>query len=505
MRQNGVCPDKHTFPLLFKSFSKLKNENPFQFYTHIVKYGLEFNNFVRNSLITALATGGYIASARQVFDESPQRDSITWTAMIDGYTRNGFPAEGLKCFKQMRSMGLKVDEVTVVSALSAAGMTGDIWFGRWVHGFYVEQLRVKCDVFVGSALVDMYSKCGYYDEARRVFDVMPIKNVVSWSALIAGYVQCNRFKDALLLFQDMLMADVRPNQSTLTCVLTASAQLGALDQGRWVHHYIDRNFLGMNSITGTALIDMYAKCGCVGEALLVFHKLPVKNVYTWTAMINALAMHGDALSALNLFYRMSSSGVQPNGVTFIGVLSACAHGGLVDEGRRLFEMMRHIYHLEPNVDHYGCMVDLLGRAGYLDEARKLIEEMPMEPTPGVWGALFGACMIHKAFDLGEYVGKHLIRLQPNHSGRYALLANMYSAYDRWDAAAYVRKIMKGKGIEKKPGFSWIEVNGLIHEFIAFDGSHSESSYLYEMLDNIMVQLKLADHLQETMLLTAETE
>lgn len=499
MRRNDVHPDNRTFPLLLKSFSQLKNENPFPIYAHIVKFGLEFNNFVRNSLITAFVNCGNTLFARQVFDESAHKDVVTWTAMIDGYARNGFPIEGLKCFKQMISSGVKVDEVTVVSALSAAGMTGNILFGRCVHGFYIQPGRVKWDVYVGCVLVDMYSKCGYSNDARRVFDEMPIKNVVSWSALIAGYVQGNRFKDALLLFQDMLIADVRPNQTTLTSVLTASAQLGALDQGRWVHEYINRNALDMNSITVTALIDMYAKCGCVCEAMLVFENFPKKNVYSWTAMINGLAMHGDALGALKLFRQMLSSGVQPNGVTFISVLSACAHGCLVNEGCNLFEVMKHKYHMEPNIDHYGCMIDILGRAGYLEEARKLIKDMPMEPTPGVWGTLFGACMIHKAFDLGEYIGSLLIRLQPNHSGRYALLANMYSANDRWDDAAFVRKIMKGKGVEKRPGFSWIEVNGSIHEFIAFDGSHSEITSLYEMLDNILLQLKLADYLPETIL------
>ncbi|XP_015573436.2 pentatricopeptide repeat-containing protein At1g50270 [Ricinus communis] len=501
MRRIGILPDNQTYNLLLKSYPQLENRKPFDIYAHIVKYGLDFDNSVTNSLITAFSNCGCVQFAHQVLDESPHRNLVTWTAMIDGYVRNGFPVDGIKCFKKMRSMGVKIDEITVVSVLCAAGMAGDVWFGRWVHGFYVESGRVKWDVYIGSSLLDMYCKCGYCDDACKLFNEMPVKNIVCWSALIAGYVQCNRFKDALLLFQDMLLTDVRPNQCTLSSVLTASAQLGALDRGRWVHDYIDRNSLEMNSILGTALIDMYAKCGCISEAYVVFNKLHIKNVYTWTAMINGLAMHGDALSSLNLFSHMISNGVQPNGVTFVGILNACAHGGLVHIGRGLFDMMKHMYNLEPNVDHYGCMVDLLGRAGYLEDAIKLIEDMPVKPTPGVWGALFGACMIHKAFNLGEYVGNLLIRLQPSHSGRYALLANMYSEYGKWDAAAHVRKIMKGKGIEKKPGHSWIEVNGLVRKFIAFDGSHSESCDLYDMLNNIMDQLKLADHLPETKSLT----
>ncbi|GLT91684.1 hypothetical protein SLE2022_095600 [Rubroshorea leprosula] len=497
MRRLGVLPNKHTFPLLLKSFFKLKREDPFQVFAHIVKFGWGFHDFVRNSLIAAFANCGYLESARQVFHESKVGDDVVaWTAMLDGYVRNGQAAEGIKCFLEMRSMGVKVDEVTVVSILSAAGILGDIWFGRCVHGFYIETGKVKLDVYVCSALVDMYSKSGCCDDARKVFDEMPSKNVVSWSALIAGYVQCNRSKDALFVFQDMLVENVKPNQMTLSSILTACAHLGALDQGKWIHAYIVGNKLEMNSAVGTALISMYAKCGCLDEASLVFETMPRKHVYAWTAMINGFAVHGDAQRALKMFTQMLSTGVQPTGVTFISVLTACSHGGLVDEGRKLFEMMKQSYHIEPNVDHYGCMADLLGRAGYLEEARKLIEEMPMEPTPSVWGALFGACMIHKAYDLGEYVGQHLIQLQPHHSGRYALLANLYSTCQKWKAAASTRKLMKEKGVEKTSGCSWTEVGGVLHEFIAFDKSHLESNKLYEMLDGLTLQLKLSGHVPD---------
>lgn len=226
---------------------------------------------------------------------------------------------------------------------------------------------------------------------------------------------------------------------------------------------------------GTALVDMYAKCGCVDEALRVFENLPVKNVQTWTAIINGLAVHGDALGALEVFSRMLENGVQPNGVTFIGVLDACSHGGFVDEAKRLFEQMIHTYHLKPNMEHYGCMVDLLGRAGHLEDAKQIIDNMPMKPSPGVLGALFGACMIHKDFVMGENVGNAFVNLQPNHSGGYALLANLYSMCENWEAASQVRKLMKERQVEKTPGYSWIEGAGLIHEFKAIDHSHVKSS------------------------------
>ncbi|XVE74620.1 hypothetical protein DITRI_Ditri12bG0032000 [Diplodiscus trichospermus] len=504
MRRKGVAPSKHAFPSLLKSFSK-SHQNPFQLLAHILKFGMNSDPFVRNSLISALVSYGDVELARQVFDESVQTDVVSWTALINGYLKTGCFLEGSKCFKEMRLKGVKGDGRTVVSVLNAAGKMGNIWFGRSIHGFYLETGRVKWDVFIGSALIDMYSKCGFCDDARKYFDEMPSKNVVSWSSLIAGYVQSNRYKEAFFLFQDMLMEKVRPSEFTFTSVLAACADTGALVQGRWVHGYIIRYKMEMNSAIGTGLIDMYTKCGCLNEAFMVFKKLSEKNVYTWTAMINGFAMHGDAIGSLNLFWEMLSSDIHPNEVTFLGVLNACSHGGLVDEGRKLFEMMNQRYHLAPNIDHYCCMVDLLGRAGHLEEARKLIEDMPIEPTAEVWAALFGACMIHKAFDLGEHIGKHLIKLQPNHSGRYALLANLYSRCQNWDSAAQIRKLMTEKGVKKKPGCSWIEVNGATHEFIAFDRSHSESVSLNEMMDSFIVQMKVAAYAPDCSLFSFDVD
>ncbi|XP_077231258.1 pentatricopeptide repeat (PPR) superfamily protein [Tasmannia lanceolata] len=495
MLRNGVIPDKHTYPLLLKAFSKSNNENPNQIHAQIVKFGLNFDSFVQNSLISAYSNGGGVGffCAHQVFVEMSQKDPISWTAMIDGCVRNNYAKDGLEFFIKMRLAGIRPDKVTIVIVLCGIGMVGDVWFGRCIHGFYVECGRVNWDVYVSNALVDMYAKCGFCNDAQKIFDELPWRNVVCWSTLIAGYVQCSRFKEALFVFQDMLVEEVEPNQAVLATILTACTHLGALDQGRWVHGYIDRNNLEVNMTLGTALVDMYAKCGAIDEAFLFFQTLANKDVYPWTAMINGVAIHGHALKSLDIFSQMLSDGVRPNAVTFIGVLSACSHGGLVDQGRMYFDRMSRVYGIEPNLEHYGCMVDLLGRAGHLKEALDLVKSMPMEPSAGVWGALFGACMIHKDFELGEWIGKHLIKLQPQHSGRYALLANLYSVSQKWEEAACVRKLMKGKGVEKKPGCSLIEVGGAIHEFIAFDRSHSKSKEIYVMLDGITVQMKIAGY------------
>ncbi|PHT55010.1 hypothetical protein CQW23_03496 [Capsicum baccatum] len=490
MRQYGLFPNKHTFPLLLRAFSRAKNQNPLIVLAQIQKFGYTSDQFVQNSLVSCFASSGYVDIALQVFDEITHKDVLSYTALIDGYARNALPVRALELFLEMRQEEVKVDEVAVVAALCPAGTLRYVWFGRCLHAFYVEAGRVSRDVYIGSALVDMYAKCGFWDDALKVFEDMPYKNLIFWSAMIAACVHCNRFREALSVFKDMLSVKVVPNQVTLTSVLSASARLGALDQGRWIANYIKEHKIKFNAVLGTALIDMYAKCGCIEEALLVFEKLPNKDVYVWTAMINGLATHGDAAKSMALFLEMLRNGLRPNEVTFIGILSACSHGGLVDEGRRFFSLMDQVYAVKPNLDHYGCMVDLLGRAGLLEEACKLIQDMPMKPTPSIWGALFGSCMIHKAYELGEWIGRHLIDIQPYHCGRYTLLANLYSTWKNWEGVAQVRKMMKEMGVEKTRGCSWIELNGEVHEFIAFDGSHTKSEYIYTILDN------LVNHLQQ---------
>ncbi|OIT22768.1 PREDICTED: pentatricopeptide repeat-containing protein At1g50270 [Nicotiana attenuata] len=489
MRQDGIFPNKHTFPLLLRAFSKAKNANPLLLLAQIFKFGYISDQFVQNSLVSGLAGSAYVDLARQVFDEITNKDVLSYTALIDGYARNGLPVKALELFVEMRQAEVKVDEVAVVAALSPAGTLKFVWFGRCLHGFYVEAGRVSSDVYIGSTLVDMYAKCGFCDDALKVFEDMPYKNLISWSAMIAGFVHCNRSREALCVFQEMLAGRVVPNQVTFTSVLSASTRLGALEQGRWVARYIKAHKIEINTALGTALIDMYAKCGCIDDALLVFEKLPEKGVYVWTAMINGLAAHGDADKSLAFFLEMLSNGLRPNEVTFVGILTACSHGGLVDEGRRLFSLMDQVYGVKPNIDHYGCMVDLLGRAGYMEEACRLIQDMPMEPTPSIWGALFGSCMIHKAYELGEWIGRHLIDIQPYHSGRYTLLANLYSTCKNWEGVAQVRKMMREMGVEKIRGCSWIELNGEVHEFIAFDGSHAKSEYIYSVLDNLFGQIQ----------------
>ncbi|XP_047981506.1 pentatricopeptide repeat-containing protein At1g50270 [Salvia hispanica] len=485
MHREGVSPNKHTFPLLLKT----KTHIPFQIFAHSIKFGFASDHFFLNTLLSVCAKCGLIECARKVFDEMPHRDVVGYTALMDGYVRTGRAREALNLFLEMRASGIAVDEVAVVSAISAAGTLCCDWLGRWIHGFYIESGRVVRDVYVSTALVNMYLKCGCCDDAMRAFHDMPYRNSVSWNALLAGFVQLNKFKDVLLLFDAMLLEQVEPSEATLATALKACAHLGSLEKGMWLDSYIGTRKLELTSVLGTALIDMYAKCGCVGEAFRVFEMTRVKDMYPWTALIHGVAMNGDAMDALSLFSEMLSSGVRPNEVTFIAVLSACSHGGFVLEGREVFEAMERDYGVRPGVDHYGCMVDMLGRAGRLREAVEVMEGMP-EESGEVWGALLGACVIHGDVEVGRCVGDRVIELQPHRGGRYAALANLYWKSGDGEEAGGVRRRMKEGGVEKTAGCSWIESNGKLHHFVAFDTSHIASQAVYTTLD------KLTPHMEE---------
>ncbi|VAH73225.1 hypothetical protein VPH35_050233 [Triticum aestivum] len=300
---------------------------------------------------------------------------------------------------------------------------------------------------------------------------MPEKNAVSWSAMVNGYVQAGDGREALRVFSQMQAQGVRPDDTVLVGVLAACPQLGALEQGKWVHGYLRANNIRMTVFLGTALVDMYAKCGEVQLGMEVFEGMKDKNVLAWTTMIKGLAMHGRGSDSLVLFSQMESSGVKPDDIAFIGALCACTHTGLVDKGRQLFNSMVNNYGIKPKIEHYGCMVDLLARNGLLSEARDMVEKMPMKPDALIWGALMAGCRFHKNVELAEYVIKHWIELEPDKSGAYVLLGNIYSASGRHASAREIRHLMREKGVEKTPGCSNVEINGVIHQFIVGDLSH----------------------------------
>uniref|UniRef100_A0A803L684 Uncharacterized protein n=2 Tax=Chenopodium quinoa TaxID=63459 RepID=A0A803L684_CHEQI len=526
MVRDGVEMDGRSFVFALKAFGLFSGFREGRaVHCSICKVGFESSVLVQNGLLHFYADGGFLSCARQVFDECPMKDVVTWTAMIDGYVQRDSPDEALRVFDLMVCGGETVpNEVTMITLLSACALKGDLELGRRMH-CYIEKYNVRYTLNLMNALLDMYVKCGCLmtarrlfeemecrdvfswtsmvngfakhselDMARKYFDEMPVKNAVSWNAMIAGYSQNNKPEDALDLFQGMVKGGLVPiEEATLVPVLSACAQSGCLDLGQWIHHhYIHQKRIEFGASVGNALIDMYAKCGRIDMAEELFDEMPKRDLISWNSLIIGYADHGNANMALILFERMKDQGIKPDHITFIGILSACSHAGLVAEGREHFAGMQHQFRLEPKAEHYACMIDLLGRVGLIGEAYDMIRKMPMEPDEAAWGALLNACRMHGYADLGTFAADKLIDLNPEDSGTYVLLANLCAREKRWGEVRNVRSMMREKGIRKTPGHSFIEVDGDFHEFSAADDSHPRSMELYKLLKDIFVITNLEE-------------
>ncbi|KAL4191411.1 hypothetical protein AMTRI_Chr07g29760 [Amborella trichopoda] len=449
-----------------------------------------------------------LKSARNQFGGMTQRSIVSWTIMMVGYVGCGDLEESVKLFNEMKEEKVEPNEITMLSLLLECGNMGALEMGKWVHVYLIKN-GFEMSVSLVTALLDMYGKCEETESARSLFDTMPRRDVMAWTAMISSYANAKCMDQAVQLFSKMQDHKMKPNQVTMVNLLMVCASLGALDTGKWIHLYIEK--LGVKPeddvVLATALVDMYAKSGDIERAQQVFTRVPNKDICMWNAMISGLAMHGHAKEAISLFSKMEAERIKPNDVTFVGVLHACGHSGKVDAGRMLFERMVHEFGIMPKVEHYGCMVDLLGRAGMLDDAHDMINGMPMKPNTIVWGSLLAACKLHNNLGLGEMVAKELLELEPNNCGYHVLLSNIYAKSNRWDDVAGVRKLMRKKGIKKEPGFSSIEVNGSIHEFVMGDKSHPQTEEIHGMLDEMSNRLKEAGHVANTsvVLLNIEEE
>ncbi|KAJ4712421.1 Pentatricopeptide repeat [Melia azedarach] len=493
MRENCVQPDHFTFACTLKACSRIRAlKEGEQIHGHLLKSGFGLKELVWNSLIQMYANCGEIVIARKVFDGMYNRDVFSWNSMFSGYAKRERWGEIVKLFNEMRNWDDRFGEVTLIIVLTACGRLADIELGQWISE-YIEANGLNRSVKLMTAVIDMYAKCGHVDKARRLFEQMDKKDVVAWSAMISGYSQARRCKEALDVFHDMQMANVEPNEVTMVSVLSCCAVLGALETGKWVHLYAKKKRLELTVTLGTALMDFYAKCGLIESAVEVFKKMPLKNVFSWTVLIQGLANNGQGKKALDFYYLMREKSIKPNDVTFIGVLSACSHVGMVDEGREFFVSMNRDFGIEPRVEHYGCLVDILGRAGLIEEAYQFIKNMPIPPNAVIWRTLLAACRAHKNVEVGEESLENLVQLEPMHSGDYILLSNIYASVDRWEDALRVRNEMREKGIKKTPGCSLIELDGEIYEFFAEDNGCPHSKEVYDATENMMRRIKSAGY------------
>ncbi|KAI3445430.1 hypothetical protein Pfo_002095 [Paulownia fortunei] len=455
---SGSRPNKYTYPQLFKACTVERAiEEGLQVHSHVVKRGLNADGHIISAVIQMYASLGCLREARNLLDSIGKSDVICCNAMIDGYMKFGDVEAARVLFEIMKEKSV----------------------GSWntmISGLCSNEMIL---------------------EAKNYFNEMPDKDEVSWSAMIDGYNKGGYFKEALEVFGQMQREEIKPSKFVLSGALAACANLGALDQGKWIHAYIRRNRIVLDAVLGTSLVDMYAKCGRLDLAWDVFEKIKQKEVFCWNAMIGGLAMHGRAEDAIDLFLKMQRDKVKPNDITFVALLNACAHAGLVHEGLKYFIAMKQTYAVEPMVEHYGCVVNLLGKAGYFNEAENFISSMPMKPNSAVWGALLGACRMHGNVELGEKVGEILLDLEPENSGRYTLLSNIYAKVGKWDRAQKVRAVMKERGVKTITGRSMIDLKGVVHEFKVGDSSHPQMKDIHLMLEKIIQEIQLKGHKPDT--------
>ncbi|XP_057816795.2 pentatricopeptide repeat-containing protein At4g02750 [Cryptomeria japonica] len=490
MQQNaGVKPNNLTYSAVLSACNNLEFLNQgMKIHQQIIKCGLASNVFVASALVDKYAKCGKIDNARQLFDKMGQRDLVSWNAMVSGYAQNGLMCEALMLFKEM-------PEKNVISWNSL--VAGYARNGAVDTALKLFDEMPQRNVVSWNAMISGLSQNGLIDEALELFKRMPQRTVVSWNAIISGLAQNGRGEESLQCFQEMKEIGMRADFHTYGSILPVCGNMAALELGVEIHEEIVRQGFESNVVVMTGLVDMYAQCGSLGKARQTFDKMHQRDVVAWNAMIAGYAMHGCAEEAFQLFEQMKSSGMSPNHITFICVLSACVHAGLVDEGYQYFNSMCRHYHIEPKADHYTCMVDLLGRAGRLEEAIHFINRIPTKPDAVIWSCLLGACRIHKNLEIAEWAAEHLFELNPTDPAPYVLLSNIYASAGRWDDIGKVRQVMKEKGIKKTPGCSWIEVGKKIHGFLVGDKSHPQTREIYLELERLNSEMKMAGYVPDT--------
>ncbi|KAK9152593.1 hypothetical protein Sjap_000073 [Stephania japonica] len=489
MYQTMVRAISHYTSLLQTCINSKAIEPGKQLHAHLILNGLTSHAPIATKLLNLYTACNSLSNAHLVFDRilpNQLTNLFLWNILIRAFAWNGPYSIAISLYHQLLRGGLEPDNFTFPFVLKACSALSDVQQGRIVHQD-VARFGWECDVFVGAGLIDMYSKCGCVYDARQVFDEMPVRDVVVWNSMLAAYAHNGLAEDALSLCNAMVLSPgvLRPTVATLVTVVSAAADIAAVTQGREIHGFSWRHGFEGEDKVGTALVDMYAKCGSLTVARMLFERLKETRVVSWNAMIAGYAMHGLATEALALFEEMKREGeVTPDHITFVGVLSACSHGGLMDEGRKFFDAMVREYSIEPTVQHYTCMVDLLGHSGQLNEVCDLIRKMSMKPDSGVWGSLLNGCKLHGNVELGELALEKLIELEPRDAGNYVILSNIYAQAGKWEGVARVRKLMKEKGLKKSIACSWIKVKNKVHGFLVGDLSHYKSEEIYAELDRL---------------------
>ncbi|KAJ7943375.1 Pentatricopeptide repeat-containing protein [Quillaja saponaria] len=490
-----------------------------QAHAQVIICGLDNNSFALSRVLAFCSDPhhGSLSYAWKVFQRTQQPTVCICNTIIKAFLLNGEVTNTIQIFSKMLEHGLKPDNYTIPYVLKACARLQSQRIGVLIHGYNLK-LGFVFDIFVGNTLIAMYCAFGNMEAARYMFDEIPSLSAVSWTvmisgyakvgdvesarfffdeapekdkgiwgAMISGYVQNNCFKEGLYLFRLMQLTDIVSDEAVLVSILSACAQTGAMDVGIWIHRYLNRHKLPPSIRLSTSLLDMYAKCGNLNLAKRLFVAMPKKDTICWNAMLSGLAMHGDGVSALKLFSEMEMAGVKPDDITFIAMFTACSYSGMAYEGLKVLDKMVGVYKIEPKSEHYGCIVDLLGRAGHFEEAKVIIERVTNSSNGSeealAWRAFLSACCNHRQAQLAEVAAARLFQLE-NHSGVYVLLSNLYAAAGKHDDARRMRNMMKNKGADKAPGCSSVEIDGIVTEFVAGEKMHPQVEDMQSVLNKM---------------------
>ncbi|KAH0737341.1 hypothetical protein KY290_036046 [Solanum tuberosum] len=516
-----VKPDNFTVTCVLKAVSGMLGDSVLakMIHCYVLKNGFDSDVFVLNGLINSYSKTGDMVLARNVFDEIPERDVVSWNSMISGYFQCGFYEECKGLYREMLHLEkFRPGGVTVVSVLQACAQSNDLMLGMEVHQYVIEN-GIELDIAVYNSIIALYSKCGSLDYARKLFEEMGEPDEITYGAMISGYmiygfvdqavnlfqeiekpclstwnavitglVQNNLYEQALEFVRKMQLSGDQPNAVTLSSILPGISDLAFAKGGKEVHAYAIKSDCNQNIYVATGVIDTYAKLGFIQSARQVFDHTKDRSVIIWTAIISAYANHGEAKAALDLFNVMLSHCIRPDSVTFTAVLAACAHSGLIEEAWRIFELLEK-YGIQPPDEHYACMVGVLSRAGKLSEAVDFIRKMPIEPSARVWGALLNGASVYGDFEVGRLACSHLFEMEPENTGNYTIMANLYSKACRWEEAQELRKNMKILGLKKITGSSWMETCQGLKSFVATDESNEKSGEVYGVLERLLGSMR----------------
>ncbi|XP_028791983.1 pentatricopeptide repeat-containing protein At5g39680-like [Neltuma alba] len=499
------CPNEYIFTTVLSCCSDSgRVEEGKQCHGYLLKSGLLFHQYVKNALIHMYSRCFHVELAMEILDAVPGYDIFSYNSILNALLESGYAREAEAVLARMMDQSVAWDNVTYVTVFGFCSHIRNLQLGLQIHAQLLKS-DLKFDVFVSSTMIDMYGKCGEVRNARKVFDGLQNPNVVAWTAVMTAYLQNGHFEETLNLFRIMDLKDTAPNECTFSVLLNACAGLALLSHGDTLHARVEKAGFKNHLTVTNALINMYSKTGSIDSAYNVFSDMVYQDTITWNAMICGYSHHGLGRQALKVFEDMIYSGERPNSITFVGVLSACAHLGLVKEGFYYLDHLMKKFKIEPGLEHYTCMVALLSKVGLLKEAENFMKTTPVKWDVVAWRTLLNACHVHRNYGLGKRIAAHVIQMDPHDVGTYTLLSNMHAKARRWDGVANIRKLMRDRNIKKEPGASWLGIRNDTHVFLSEVSNHPDSSQIFEKVQQLLAMIKPLGYVPDTNVVLHDVE